>query len=632
MPVKRHDNNNQEEVAALVHKAATLLKQGLPDEAWVIARQVLEKSPCNVGANLLLGIIAGGREEYDLAVRYLTDAITHGPGQPMCHFNLGLALHGVGQRDKALAAFEQAIRLEPNLLEAHHRRAIILIDLGRLDEALAACDKALLIAPDLAGAHNSRGVILNKLGRPEEAIDSFSRALDCRPDYAEACCNRGDVLRELGFPDKAEKSFRRALELKPDYVEAHCNLILLLASTTQLTPGGMLEEQRHWDEVHGKNGRLHRFSHDGAEQDDQRRLRIGYVSPDFYMHSVSYFFEPLLGAHNRDRYEIFCYAAMEETSSDAVTARLRGISEHWRFVSNKSDRELAELIQKNRIDILVDLAGHTRGNRLGAFTYRPAPVQATYIGFFAATGLEAMDYWITDEVLHPRDTVEETVEQIVRLPRCWVCYKPPDEAPAVAPCPNQDGPVVFGSFSNISKLTPDVIETWSRILAARPESRLLLMDKSLPGPKTRERLLGAFRQYGIPAGRLLVQKAAGFREYLGMYNKVDIVLDPFPRTGGTTTAEALWMGVPVVTLAGERYVERISASKLHAVGLGDLVCRTREDYIDRAIALADDPGRRAGLRSGLRDSMAGSPLCDAAGLASALESAYEEMWGRYLEK
>ena len=630
--MRLQDNSNHTGVAALMQKAAACFQQGRLDEAAAITTDILGKSPLNVEAHHLMGVIAGARGDYELATLHLVKAIDQDPGQPMCHFNLGLAMQGAGRLDKALVAFEQAIRLAPNLAEAHSRRAIVLISLCRLDEALLACEDALSIAPNLAGAHNSRGVILNKLGRAEDALDSFGRALACRPDYAEAYCNRGDILRELGLPAEAEQCFRRALELKPEFVEAHCNLILLLAATTRLTPAAMLEEQHSWDVVHGKDGRLHPLSRDNMDFDDHRRIRVGYVSPDFYRHSVSYFFEPLLEAHDRGRFEIFCYAARDKLLSDDMTDHLRGIAEHWRFVSDKNDRELAELIHADGIDILIDMAGHTRGNRLRAFTYRPAPVQATYLGFFAATGLEAMDYWITDEVLHPLDTAEETLEQIIRLPRCWVCYKPPVEAPAVLPRPRQDEQVVFASFSNISKLTPDVVSAWCRILQALPDSRLLMMDKALSVKNIRERLLGWFGRYGIPADRLLMQEAAGFREYLGMYNKIDIVLDPFPRTGGTTTAEALWMGVPVVTLAGERYVERISASKLEAVGLGDLVRRTREEYIDRAIALAGDPGRRARLRSSLRDSMVKSPLCDAAGLARALESAYEGMWSRYLEK
>jgi predicted O-linked N-acetylglucosamine transferase (SPINDLY family) len=394
----------------------------------------------------------------------------------------------------------------------------------------------------------------------------------------------------------------------------------------------MLEEQRAWDRVQGRAGRLHRCAVRVRENHPERRLRIGYVSPDLHRHPVSYFFEPLLAAHDKTRFDVFCYANHPSCYSDDVTQRLQSLSGHWRSVLGRSDQELARIIHDDGIDILVDLAGHTYGNRLRAFTYRPAPVQATYLGFFAATGLEAMDYWVSDEVLHPLDTQEQAVEQIYRLPRCWVCYLPPAGAPDVSPPPSRDVQVTFGSFNNLTKLSPEVIETWSQLLRQLEGSQLLVMDKPLGEIGTRQRLLEQFGGHGITADRLTLRSGAPFEQYLATYAEVDIALDPFPRTGGTTTAEALWMGVPVITLAGQRYVERISTSKLTAVGLQDLVASSREEYIRIALLLARNPSRRAELRGNLRDRMAKSPLCDAAGLANAMESAYESMWQRFLSE
>ncbi|HAN56139.1 MAG TPA: hypothetical protein DCQ77_08120, partial [Betaproteobacteria bacterium] len=347
---------------------------------------------------------------------------------------------------------------------------------------------------------------------------------------------------------------------------------------------------------------------------------------------VSFFFEPLLAAHDRTQFEIFCYASFSNDRSDAVSQRLRGLAEHWRLVGDKTDKGLARLIHEDGIDILVDLAGHTSGNRLKAFTYRAAPVQATYLGFFAATGLEAMDYWITDEVLHPLDTPELAREEICRLPRCWVCYQPSELAPSVSPSQNSDDQIVFGSFQNLSKLTSELIETWSQLLQRLPGSRLLLMAKYLDDLQMRLLLIEKFASYGVKEDQLTFRESASYENYFATFAEVDIVLDSFPRTGGTTTAEALWMGVPVVTLAGQRYVERISASKLNAVGLQDMVAYSREEYIEKALSLAHDSGRRAELRGNLRERMAQSPLCDGVGLARAMESAYKAMWNRFLSK
>jgi len=406
---------------------------------------------------------------------------------------------------------------------------------------------------------------------------------------------------------------------------AHSNLLFLLAARAQIAPEELLKEQRRWDEVHGREGRMYQLPARAVIAGTGRRLKIGYVSPDLRTHAVSRFFEPLLAAHDRTRFEIFCYATHENQLSDTTTERLRELSEHWHFVADKTDLELARLIHDDGIDILVDLAGHTGDNRLKTFTYRPAPVQATYLGFFAASGLEAMDCWITDEVLHPPDTLEQTLESIYRLPRCSFCYNPPAEAPGVSPCPNKDDQVVFGSFHHLSKLGPELVATWSRLLHQLPGSRLFLMDKSLGDIRTRQRLVEQFAQNGVCIDQLSINSSLPYREYLATYSQIDIVLDSFPRTGGTTTAEALWMGVPVVTLAGWGYAGRISASKLTALGLEDLIAHSREEYIDKAASLASDPDRRVALRAKLREIMAESALCDGNGLARALEKAYLHM-------
>jgi len=563
------------------------------------------------------------------AISAYETAIRLQPEYAEAYNNYGVALKDQGRLADALQACERAIQLEPGLADASNNLGTVLMDLHRLDESLAAFNRAVQLKPDYAEAHNNRGTALGILGRLVDAVAVFDQAIHTRPDYAEAHNNRGNTLRDLGKVDEAEASYRQALALKPDYVYAHSNLLFMLAANAQLTPEQMLREMQQWDRVHGKYGRAHKLPARSPGSLSGRRLRVGYVSPDLRTHAVSYFFEPLLASHDCTRFEIFCYDA-NILEQDDTTRRLQGISEHWRHIAGISDAELARLIHADHIDILVDLAGHTSGNRLRAFTYRPAPLQVTYLGFFASTGLEAMDYWITDSVLHPPNSPEMAVENIYRLPRCWVCYQPPAAAPDISPCPHTDDNVVFGSFSNLSKLTPGVIEAWSRLLHKLPNSRLLLMDKPLADRKVRQLLLERFEQHGVHANRLLIQKGAAMGEYLATYAMVDIVLDPFPRTGGTTTADALWMGLPVVTLAGHRYVERISTSKLIAAGLHDLVTDSADAYIEKAISLAKDPARRATLRSGLRKIMTDSPLRDSKGLAHDMETAYLGMWEKHV--
>lgn len=552
------------------------------------------------------------------------------PNHADAHYNRGNLLLAAGRAAEAEGSYRRVLELNPHNAAAWNNLAVTLVGAGKFEEAVAACDRAIRLKPDYAQAYNCRGDALRKMQRLGEALRACDKAIELKPDYADAYYNRGNVLLAAGRVEEAESSYRRALELDPDNALLHSNILFVQAARARLPFEKMREALQRWDQIHGQEGRRNPLPTRPATGSSERRLRIGYVSPHLRSHVVNFFFEPLLAAHDHKQFEIFCYASYPESRSDEVTQRLRSIADHWRFVRDKSDAELAKLIHEDAIDILVDLDGHTAGNRLKAFTYRPAPVQATYLGFFAGTGLAAMDYWITDEVLHPPDTPELTTETIYRLPRCWVCYQPPQQTPAVAPCPNPGGQVVFGSFHDLSKLTPEVIETWSRLLQRLPGSRLLVMARTLGDPMTQSLLTGRFANHGIGEERLLLRRGAPRGQYYATYSEVDIALDPFPRTGGTTTAEALWMGVPVVTLAGQRYVERISASKLTAVGLADLIAKNPEEYIEKAVSLARDPARRTDLRKYLRERMAQSPLGDGKGLARAIESAYTEMWNRHL--
>jgi predicted O-linked N-acetylglucosamine transferase (SPINDLY family) len=639
------------------------LQRGQHERAIRLMGQAIQANP---GAaifhnNLGFALNAAGRLPEALAA--CEHAIRLSPDFAEAHCNRGNVLRGLGRFDEALAAYQYTIRLQPQHVDAHFgqgaallsaRRAreaepcfrrvvelnphhagawnnlgVALLNMGRFGEALAAAERAVALLPDYANAQVTRGNALKKLFRMEEALAAYDAAIKLQPDQAAAWVNRGELLLEAGRLDEAEASYRRALELSPGDASVHSNLLFIQTAQGTLPFDEQLAALREWDARHGQAGKRAALPERTAADASGRRLRVGYVSPHFRAHVVNYFFEPLLAGHDRTQFEIFCYASLAESRADAATARLRAIADHWRFVRAMTDAELARLIHDDGIDILVDLAGHTAGNRLQAFTFRPAPVQASYLGFFASTGLAAMDYWVTDEVLHPHDTAELSSETLFRLPRCWVAYRPPEAAPDVSPCPNPDERVVFGSFSNASKLNAAVFETWSQLLHRLPASRLLLMDRYMEDSMVRNRLLDGFASHGIARERLLLREGVPHAQYLATYAEVDIVLDPFPRTGGTTTAEALRMGVPVVTLAGQRYVERISASKLAALGMQDLIAHSPEDYIEKAVALARDVEMRRALRAGLRERMAQSPLCDGPGLARAMESAYRTMWARY---
>lgn len=604
---------------------------GRLNEARMACERAIQLKPDFADAHNMLGVILKdlGRLEEALAVCRRTVQIR--PDFAEAHNTIGIILKDLRRPYEALAACTCAIQIKPNFAEAHNALAVILKELGRLDEALAACSRAIQIKPDFAEACVNQGSLLSELGRMLEGLKACERALKIHPNLVTAHYNRANILANIGQFDTAESSYRKALELKPDHAIAHSNLLFLLAADARLAPDDMLAQQKQWDHIHGAIGKAHQFAPRTKKELTGRRLRIGYISPDFRKHPVGYFFEPLLVAHNKADLEIFCYANHDDkTLSDAITQRLSNAAEHWRFVKHLGDHELAQLIRADGIDILVDLAGHTEGNRLVAFTYRPAPIQAMYLGYCASSGLESMDYWITDEVLHPPDTSEIATEQLYRLPRCCFSYQPPAEAPPVSARPNIGGEVVFGSFNHLSKLRPEVIDTWSQLLTRLPRSRLLLMDKYLVDSEVRQLLLQQFSNHGVASDQLILRAREPYEQYLSTYAEVDIVLDAFPRTGGTTTAEALWMGVPVVTLAGQRYVERISASKLTATGLHRLITYNRAEYVDTALALAHDSALRIQLRTELRGRMTRSPLCDGTTLARTMEIAFQSMWQNYL--
>lgn len=615
---------NPNYVEAYFNRGNILRGLGRLEDAILSYERVVRLNPAFADAYLAQSSALDQLGRHDEALASCDRAIERDPRSARAHGNRGDILRTLGRFQDALSACDTAIRLDPDQAEAHNLRGNALFALSRAEEALLAYDHATRLKPAFAEAHYNRGSALLRLCRPYAALAAFDQAIALNQKLAMAHNNRAIALSALGDLDAAELSYRRALELSPNSYVANANLIFFLAATARLPPHEMFAEMRRWL---GACAPSHSLPIQPQARLAGRRLRVGYVSPDLRNHAVSYFFEPLLTAHDASRFEIFCYD-VNKFGADDTTARLRRRAEHWRDAARLGDAQLARLIRDDGIDVLVDLAGHTTNTGLPAFRYRPAPVQVTYLGFFASTGLETMNYWLTDAVLHPADTAELATEAIYRLPRCWVCYQPPAEAPAVSHRPDSGDQVVFGSFSNLSKLTPEVIETWCRILRELPRSRMLLMDKYLGEKATRELLAQRFARHGITAERLLMRPGAALAEYLATYAEVDVVLDAFPRTGGTTTVEALWMGVPVVVLAGQRYAGRISVSKLTAVGLEALITESSDAYVRKAVTLAQDYGYRSTLRADLRDRMAASPLCDRQGLARAIESAYVDMWQR----
>jgi predicted O-linked N-acetylglucosamine transferase (SPINDLY family) len=498
---------------------------------------------------------------------------------------------------------------------------------GDAAQAEADIGRALALEPQHADWRCALGEALALQGKPDAAAASYRAVLEIDPGDARAHNGLGVALLIVGRPEEAESSFRRAIETQPDYAEAHSNMLLAMHYRKGDDARLMYEAHLEWARRHARD--LARPEHAGRAPAPARRLNIGYLSPDFQHHAVAWFIEPVLAAHDRSRFRTFFYSTV--VNPDAVTRRFMTLCDEWRDIHTISDGEAARLIRQDRIDILVDLAGHTGGGRPLVFARKPAPVQVTWLGYPNTTGLAGIDYRITDADADPEGEADRHhTEKLLRLATGFFCYAPPADAPDSGEPPVlESGRITFGCFNNLAKVTPEMIGLWSRILAGLPQARLIMKTHALGEESARRAIHGHFAANGIAAGRVeLFGPEGSHGGHLGRYRQVDIALDAFPYHGTTTTCEALWMGTPVVTLAGRTHLSRVGVSVLRRIGLDELIAATPEEYVRKAVALARDPGRLRKLRAGLRQRMRVSPLLDAAAFARALESAYLAMWSR----
>ena len=603
---------------------------GQPDDAVASYRRALVIKPDYAEAHINLGAALHDLGQPDDAMACYHRALAINPDHAKAHNNLGAALQGLGQLDGAVASYRRAVELEPDYAEAHSNLGNTLRDLMQPQKAVACYRCALEIKPDFAEAHSNLGASLQDLGQLEEALASYRRALETKPDYADAHSNLGNALHDLGQFDDAVASYRQALEIKPDHAEAHSNLLLSLNYHFRMSVSDVFAEHRRWDEM--QTGACARIARLADERNPQRRLRIGYVSPDLRQHSVAYFLEPLLREHDHQAVEVFCYA--DVMRPDTMTSHLQALSDCWLRTVGLSDEALAHQIVDDRIDILVDLAGHTGHNRLLVFARKPAPVQVTWLGYPNTTGLSAMDYRLVDSVTDPEGEADALAcETLVRLEKGFLCYSPPPDAPPPAALPSlTSGSITFGSFNNPSKLSSDTLDAWATLLCRVPGSRLLCKGKPFADAGSKTHFLTQLERRGVDPQRVnLLGWLSGQADHLTVYQQVDIALDPFPYNGTTTTCEALWMGVPVITLLGDRHAGRVSASLLTQIGLTELIADSVQAYVDVAAALANDAQRLSELRRTLRARIQASSLCDAPAFARKIEAAYRNMWQLYCE-
>ena len=548
-------------------------------------------------------------------------------------FQTALALHARGQLPEARQACERALAADSSRPEHHALLGDLLTAQRDCERAISVLRAAAARFPGDAQVWFQLGFSLGAAGLLEEAVPALQKSQDLRPHARTAHFLAGGLaelahisLVVFGNAPKSAAYLRLAMAAQPDEPAHHSRLLMTLAYSTQWTPEEVFAEHLAWAKRHGACAKpFTRAPHAPGS----RRIRVGYVSADFRNHPVAAFFEAIARHHDRRAFEVFCYSNVLQ--ADDTTRRLAGLAEHWRPIRDLSDADAAELVRRDGIDILVDLSGHSPQGRLGVFAGKPAPVQVTYLGYPNTTGMRAVDHRIVDAVTDPPGMTERLhTEQLERLPGCFLCYSPPDYAGEPGPLPClQKGHVTFGSFNNFAKVTPGWLALAARILRQVPGSKCMVKCRFFPpGVDVESHVCGLFAPHGIGPERLIVLPAdKSGADHLARYGReVDIALDTFPYNGTTTTCEALWMGVPVVTLAGQTHVSRVSASLLTAAGLPELVASDPDAYVRIAVELACDPERLSKLRQGMRQRMA--PLTDGPAFTAKLEDAYLSMLAR----
>ena len=613
-------------------KRVDLLKRlGRSSELAIAYRQMLELDPDNVDWLNNLGAVQRKQGLFKDAATSFRRALLASPEDALAHNNLGATFRSLGQLTDAAESYRRALEIQPNFIEAHHNLGNLLAELGQVKLSVSSYRQALAINPDFAESLTAMGAVFQSQGQFDEAVECHRRALAIKPDYAQAHSNLGNALQDLGQLESSLESTRRALELQPDFTEAHNNLLFVHNYLADQPVAHLLARASRFGNIVARRARPAQ-AWDNTP-DSRRRLRVGVVSGDLCIHPVGYFLEAVVAAMKTSAVSLELFAYPTRTCDDELSQRLKACCRAWHPLVGLSDEHAAGLIREDGIDILIDLSGHTAHNRLPLFAWKPAPVQLSWLGYFATTGVQAMDYLLADPWTLPASEEVNFTEKIWRLPETRLCFTPPPSNIAVSPLPAlSNGHVTFGCFNNLTKMNSTVVALWAQILKAVPSSRLFLKARQLMQASARREAIDRFAAHGIEPGRLILEDYVPRENYLAAYQKVDIGLDPFPFPGGTTTVEALWMGVPVLTLTGDRFLSRQGVGLLMNAGLPEWVAKDPSDYVARAVSHAGDLQALARLRAGLRQQVLASPIFDAPRFAGHFEAALRGMWQLWCEQ
>jgi predicted O-linked N-acetylglucosamine transferase (SPINDLY family) len=605
-------------------------------------------------AHSALGIALNALQRHDEALACFDNAIALTPDFADAHYNRGNLLSELGRFTEAASGFDAAITINPQYVPAWKNRGNALHRLARFADALASYDQALAIASDDAGAWASRGEMLCLLGRLDDAFASSVRALSINPESPEAWFGRANILMLSGKLAEAQLASQRALAINPKFAKAFTQLgqchslqgdaeaaILCFDRALAIKPddeitlsnkifaldfsgdgdfaGHQAARSEWWHQIGSKISAQHPPQHNN-DRDPARRIVLGYVSAEFRQRSAAYSFRPVLQNHDKTRFEVICYS--NSAAEDAVTETFRQLADRWRDVSQWSDDQLVDCIRADKVDILIDLSGHTDGNRLGTFARKPAPIQVTAWGHATGTGLPTIDYLFSDPVMVPSEVRHLFAEQVCDLPCAIIIEPPPAELRCSEPPAMSNRYLTYGVFNRVSKLSNAVIDVWARILRAHPTSRLLIKDHLIDDVSTRSILLEKFAAHGIASDRICLLGSTSRDQHLAAYRRVDICLDPFPHGGGASSWEALHMGVPVVAKLGNAVSKRMAGAVLSALGMSDWVATDDDQYID--IALRSNPDRLRTIRHELPDLI--DRRCGPAAYTRVVEAAYRAMW------
>lgn len=606
----------------LKQRGNVFLSQDKFDLALRSYRDAAAIDEADSGVHIALGHVLMQMGRDTEAVSHLSRALELDRSNADGHYMLGLISKARQQTNAAIDHYRQALLINPGFDIIYTDLCQLLAGLGRVVEAQRLIEQGLVLFPAKVDLHYYLGNLYILQSKQQQAIDCFRHALKLQPAYAEVIMNLGHALRTQGDLDEALASYRTALSLQPDSVDAFSNLLLTLLYSSVVTSAEKFLEHQEFGRRFETPLKPLWKAHTNV-RDPVKRLKIGYVSADLCDHTAAYLIEPVLANHDRSQIELFCY--YNNIRHDEITDRFVAIADHWIPCSHLSDEQLAKRIREDGIDILVDLSGHTAGNRLLTFARKPAPVQATWLGYMATTGLTAVDYRITDWSIDPVGTTEQYhTETLVRLPS-MAQFQPSKESPAVNALPALNAaPFTFGCLNNLAKVTPEVVRLWSEILSALPHSRLMLGN--VGDEATRQKLTALFSNEGVPADRLLLQPKVSLTDYLALHHQIDLALDTFPYNGGTTTFHSLWMGVPVLALRGDTPISRSGAAIMEGAGHPEFVTDTPREYVQRAIECAGDLPRLNGIRQALRGHATSLFGNDPAYVARPLEVLYRTMW------